>query len=69
MSRHLTWAISKLFALLKVMENMTKSVTSEVISRTEEDIDFFRKTTQENRGDMVEKILNQRFERYHQNNI
>ena len=51
------------------MENMTKSVTSEVISRTEEDIDFFRKTIQDNRGDMVEKILNQRFERYCQNTI
>ena len=46
------------------MEDLIKSVTSEVIARTEEDINFFRKTIQDNRGAMVEKIQNNRFERY-----
>ena len=49
------------------MESMTKSITREVISRTEEDIDFFRNTLQDNRAGMVDKVLNQRFERYRKN--
>lgn len=45
------------------MEDLIKDVTKNVLSATEEDVEYFRNTIQDNRGEMVDKIQNNKFER------
>ena len=49
--------------ILQVMEDLIKTVTEDVIAKTEDEIDYFRSSERFDRDSLVNKLCKNRFER------